>query len=131
MKRDWIIEQILILMNKEGSAYTELEAERIVIWLEEEGLLNVHFGNEEVSEVIEHFKEVFGTTRTSKWDRFAASRLVKKHGVPAILKVIDGLSATAGDKYGPSVNNVSQIEEKWPAIIRFLGGQTPQEVREL
>lgn len=126
MKReDWIEEKLTELLKEQYSAKS------ILLWFESEGLLNVHFGNEEISEVIEHFKETFNTTRTSKWDRFAAGRLVKKHGVPAILKVIDALAATAGQKFAPSVNNVSQVEEKWPTIIRFLGGQVTSEAREL
>lgn len=130
MKRDWIKEQIEKLLD-DTIGDTD-RGERIVAWLEGEGLINTNYGDPEVSTIVESFKEHFGTTKTSKWDRFAAKRLASKHGVDRILAVIDALSMVGGDKYAPSVNNVSQIEEKWVAIIRFLGGKVESEgVKEL
>lgn len=124
MKRDWIIEKLTELSD-------ESTAIEIIAFLEAEGLLNVEFGNEEVTTVIEEFKKWFGTTKATKWDRFAAKRLVNKHGVPAVLRVIEALCSQSGHKYAPTVNSVSQLEEKWPGTIKFLQGQVPQEAREL
>jgi transposase len=76
--------------------------------------------NKDVQAVVEAFKESFGTTTTSRYDRFAAKRLSDKHGTDNIVKIIKVLAQHTGDKYTPSVNGVRQIEEKWVNIAAFF-----------
>ena len=83
--------------------------------------------NKDVQAIVEAFSETFGTTAASKYDRFAASRLAKKHGADGIVKVIKLLGQNSGDKYTPVVNNVRQIEEKWPAIGAFFTRMKKQQ----
>lgn len=123
MKREYVIEIITRYVNKGV-------AETIVERLEEEGLLNLHYGDSDVSTIVEAFKEAFGTTRASKYDRFSATRLARKHGAQSVVQIIKILAAKSDDKYAPTVRDVSQLEQKWVSVVKFLRGQaeTYQEV---
>ncbi len=72
-----------------------------------------------VQSVLDAFSEAFGTTKASRYDRYAAKRLYVKYEED-IIKIIDALAACATDKYAPVVNSVSQLEEKLPQIAKFL-----------
>lgn len=104
------------------------QAEAILAALEQAGLLDLtDYGNAEINAVIEQFKQVFGTTKASRYDRYAASRLIKRHGLEMIKAVILALAARSHDKYSPTVSSISQLEEKWVNVIKFLQlGNTPE-----
>lgn len=80
-------------------------------------------GNPDVNAIIGAFTESFGTTKSTKYDRWAAHRLAMKHGASVIVNIIKALAASRGDKYCPSVNSVKQIEEKWVNIANYIGRQ--------
>lgn len=122
MQRDYLIALVAKFSDK---------AEAIVDALIEEGVVNAHFGNQEISEVIETFKQKFGTTRTSRYDRFAAKRLVDKHGAETVIQAITALSLLQSRDFAPSANNVVDIERKWPSIVKFLNGQRSTAIDEL
>lgn len=126
MRRDYIVGLVASLL-KEGKG-----AEEIVDKLIDEGIFNEHYGNQEVSGVIETFKQTFGTTATSKYDRFAASRMVKKHGTESVVAVVKALGLLKDREYAPVVNNVSQMERKWASIVSFLNNQrSSEEIKSL
>lgn len=114
MNRKDILELVTKLV---GNAQT---AETVVNALSEAGVLHVGFGDAEVDIIVDKFKDTFGTTKTTKYDRFAASRLAKKYGSQAVVGVIDLLASKSGEKYVPVVGNVSQLEEKWVSVLNFL-----------
>jgi len=76
--------------------------------------------NPDIQTVIDAFSESFGTTTSNKYDRFATKRLVDKYGVDGIVKVIKALRSFNDDQYCPTVNNIRDIEKKWPAVIKFI-----------
>jgi predicted DNA-binding protein YlxM (UPF0122 family) len=78
-----------------------------------------------IQSIVDAFSEAFGTTKSSKWDRFAAKRLHVKYQAPEVVKLINALANATGDKFAPSVNNVAQLEEKLPQVVKFL--QTKSE----
>lgn len=95
-------------------------AEMSVDVLVQEGVLHVGFGEPDIDKIIEAFKSTFGTTKASRYDRFAAKRLAEKYGSQAICGIIQLLANRSGDKYAPMVNSVSQLEEKIVNVLRFL-----------
>lgn len=89
------------------------------------------YGDGEVNKVINAFTKAFGTTKSTKYDRFAAKRLSDKYTADEIVRAIDALSQTQSDKYSPSVRSVSQFEEKLPNIIRYLQNKSNDKVINL
>lgn len=98
----------------------EIKADIILERLEEEGVLHLGYGNAEIDMVVKKFSDTFGTTKTSKYDRFAAQRLVRKYGADSLVGIIGLLGNRVGERYAPVVNSVSQMEEKFPSILNFL-----------
>lgn len=91
--------------------------------LKEENLLHIGHGDPDIDKVIETFKEAYGVTKITRYDRWAANRLVQKHGSQSICQIIRMLAEQAGHPYAPVPNNIVQIEEKWVAILSFLRKQ--------
>lgn len=96
------------------------KAEQIVEALEKAGALNLSYGNEGIAQVIDAFKQHYGVTKTSKYDRWAANRLVKKHGVETVVAVIQVMAAAQQQPYCPVINSISQLEDKWLSISNFI-----------
>lgn len=122
MRRDYILEVVNSITA--DPAISEAIVER----LEQEDLLNLHYGDQDVGKIIEVFKNSFHTTRTSKWDRFAAKRLANKHSVEAVCQIIQLLDQRQDYKYVPVINSISQLEDKWVNVIKFLRKSKPVEV---
>lgn len=89
------------------------------------------YGNKDINAVIKAFTDSFGTTKTTKYDRFAAKRLSDKYEPKIIVGAIRALSASQSDKYCPSVRSVTQFEEKLPNIIRYLKNKSTDGVLAL
>lgn len=112
-----------ILAIIEGIVGDRDTAEQVLAALQDQGLITFSYGNQDVNAIIKTFAELFGSTKTTKYDRFAASRMAKSPhyggsaGVVGMLRLYHSLS---GDKYAPSVSSVAQLEEKLPAIVAFL-----------
>ncbi len=95
-------------------------AETVVQTLSDENLLHIGFGDADVDMIIQKFVDTFGTTKTTKQDRWAASRLAGKYGSQAVCGIIGLLGTLQTQKYAPVVNSVVQFEEKIPSILNFL-----------
>ena len=119
MDREYVIE----LFKQHVDVET---AEILVTLLEEDGLLTfkVNKSKPDINAIVLGFREAFGTTKTSKFDRFAANRLVKAYGPENVLNVIKALSGLQGQKFCPTVNSVSELETKWVSVGRFLARNT-------
>lgn len=88
--------------------------------------------NQDVQEVIDTFKEAFGTTASDSYDRFAAKRLIDKHTTKTIVTIIKAMSHYGGDKYAPNVNSVRDLEKKFVTVMNFLKRQnSSNQVMEL
>ena len=87
--------------------------------------------NPDIQTVIDAFAESFGTTKHTKYDRFAAKRLHTKYTVSEVVRLIKALAAKSNEKYCPSVNSVSQLEDKLPQVVKFLQGQPDNTEVEL
>lgn len=87
--------------------------------------------NNDVQAIVDTFTQCFETTATSKYDRFAANRLAKKHGAKKIVQIIQILAAHSGDKYCPTINNIRQLEDKWPSIGNFFNKLQKSQTIEL
>lgn len=116
MRKEYIIELITSIVKDKPTA------EMVVERLQEEGLLVLGYGNSEIDNVLQKFADTFGTTKISKYDRFAANRLVKKYGDKALIGVIDLYGKNIQERFAPRVNSVSELENKMPSILLFLRG---------
>lgn len=105
----------------------DVKAESLLERLEEEGLIQSHYGDQETSMIVEAFKRIFGTTKVSKYDRFAAKRLARKHGTKAVISIMELLASKQNEKFAPVVGSVSQLEDKFVHVAHFLRGQVIQE----
>lgn len=94
--------------------------EDILDMLEEEGVLHLGYGEPDVDLILSTFKEIFGTTKASRQDRWAANRMAAKYGSQAVAGIIRALGAQTGSKYAPIVNNVAEMENKMVSILNFL-----------
>ena len=74
----------------------------------------------EVDQVTTAFTKSFGTTSTSRYDRYAATRLIKRYPPKELIKIIEILAQHRGDAYCPVIGNVHQLEQKWVSVQRFL-----------
>ena len=117
-RRDYIIEVIAKTAN-----VSKPIAESVLERLNDEGVLHLGYGNAEIDQVVEKFADTFGTTKTSKYDRFATARLVKKYGAQAVIGVIGLLGQLSDQPYAPVAGNIVQLEEKWVSILSFLRKQ--------
>lgn len=114
MRKKYILELITSIT---GDA---IKAELIMERLQEEGLLVIGYGDTDVDRIVDKFKETFGTTKVSKYDRFAAQRLAKKYGSQAIVGIIQLLADNSTEKYAPVVGSVAQLEEKIVSVLNFV-----------
>lgn len=90
-----------------------------------DGIISLTYaGVPEISEAVDAFQIFFGTTATLKTDRFAAARLVKRYGAALVIEVIENLGNRKSEKYAPVVNNISQLEAKWPSVLKFISNDT-------
>lgn len=122
MRRDYIVGVVEAVVGKRAIA------EAVVARLESEGLLNVFFGDQDISLICETFKEQFGTTKISRYDRYAAGRLAKRYGGEQIAGIIKLMASRASEPYAPTVGSVTQLEEKLVNVMKFLKGQAVQEI---
>lgn len=93
--------------------------------------LPVSYGNKDVNAIVEAFKQSFGTTKTTKYDRWAAKRLSDAYGTDNIVKVIQALADISRDKYTPVVNNVAQLEQKWNSVGKAIANQSNNAMVDL
>lgn len=130
-RRDF--ERLTNALESSGAAEVEILGELIPKDPERNGtiteVVKKDARNPEVQKVVDAFQGAFGTTKVSKWDRFAASRLSKKYGADNIAQIITILAQHQGDKYTPVVNSIRQLEEKWVNVSNFFSRiQENQEV---
>lgn len=117
---DWVVEMIAQIVQDSPTSAAPKTAEIIVERLKEEGLLHIGHGNADIDKVVVAFADSFGTTRTSKYDRYAARRLVAKYGTDSVCGIIKMLAEKSGGKYYPVVNDISQLERKFVSVLNFL-----------
>lgn len=99
-------------------------AEEIVRRLGDEGLLmQPSFGDKTVSRIVGTFKEAFGTTKTSRYDRYAASRLATRYSADQVCQIIVLMAGAAAEPYAPVINNVSELENKWVSVLAHIKKQ--------
>ena len=121
MRKQYIIDLIATIVKDKPTA------EMVVERLEEEGLLVLGYGSSEIDNVVQKFTDTFGTTKTSKYDRFAADRLTKKYGSQAICGIIGLMGEHGSEQFAPHLNNLSELENKLPSVLLFLRKQRGDE----
>lgn len=114
-REDWVVGLV-----QDVTRCDKPTAVMLVERLMEEGLLHLGYGNADIDKVVEKFKKTFGTTKTSKYDRFAARRLADKYGSQAVCGIIDLLAKHQNEKYSPVVNDVSELEKKFVSVLNFV-----------
>lgn len=127
--RKWV-EQIIAALIKGGESQPQLTAESIVDVLIEEGVLHLGYGDADIDIITDTFKEVYGTTKTSQGDRFAARRLADKYGSQAIVGIMRLLAQHSQEQYAPVVNSVTQLETKLSSVLSFLRKTHAESVDE-
>lgn len=130
-RKAWAIELIAQIVKDAPTSAASKTAEVIVDRLLEEGVLHLGYGDKEVDRVVDKFVETFGTTKTSRQDRWAANRLVTKYGERAVVGIIDMLASNSTEKFAPVVNNITQLESKMPSVLNFLRNIQQDEVIQL
>lgn len=125
-RKTWVVELVASLAGVD-----EPTATVVVERLMEEGLLVLGYGDKGVERIVSQFTDTFGTTKTSRQDRWAAHRLSEKYTAQAVCGIIGLLATKQTERYAPVVNSVAQLEEKWSSILNFLRKQndnTPVDV---
>lgn len=117
-RKKYIVDMIANMIS--GSKNPTMTAGMIVERMQDEGLLVLGFGDTDVDRVIETFKKTFGTTKATKYDRFAANRMCSKYGAQSVCGVITLLASSSAERFAPVVGSVSQLEEKWVSVLNFL-----------
>lgn len=112
--RKWLLELLV------STGVSQQQAEIIADRLQEENILHLGYGDKDVDDIVDTFRDAFGTTKTTKQDRFAADRLAKAHGAKAVTAIIRMLAQRSSEPYVPVVNNVSELEKKLQSILHFL-----------
>lgn len=110
----WVVELISQIVKDKPTA--EMVVERLM----EEGLLHLGRGNADVDIIVDTFTDVFGTTKVSRTDRWAAHRLGSKYGAQAVVGIMRLLASKANEQYAPVVGSVAQLETKWVSVLHFL-----------
>lgn len=123
-KKDWVVEIVTQIV---GDAIT---AEMVVDRLMEENLLHIGYGNADIDKVVEKFKTTFGTTKVTRYDRFAANRLVATYGMQAVCGIIQLLADNSTEKYAPIVGSIAQLETKWVSVLNFVRSLKNDEIIE-
>lgn len=121
-RRAWVVELVAQIVKDTPTA------EMVVDRLMEEGLLHLGYGNADIDMVVQKFTDTFGTTKVSKYDRFAAHRLVNKYGSQAVVGIVQLLADSSTEKYAPVVGSIAQLEDKWVSVMNFLRTQKGEEV---
>lgn len=106
----------------------KIKAEVVMERLTDEGVLVLGYGDADVDKIVDKFKETFGTTKTSKIDRYSAHRLGAKYGSQAVTGIIQILGDNQGVRYAPVVNSVADLESKWVSILNFVRNLKSDEV---
>jgi hypothetical protein len=86
----------------------------------DQGFISFKANDNETEEICQAFKKSFGTTSVSRYDRYAASRLLTKYNVKDLIQLIEILANHKDDKYCPVVSSIRQLEEKWIGVRRFI-----------
>lgn len=129
-KRDLAIASVRSQLDDfDANAYNlDVTAETVVDNLIRDGVIALsYFGDSDTSLLVDAFQMLFGTTAPIRTDRFAASRLVKRYGVPFLVGVVEQLAARKQEKFMPTVNNLTQLEAKWPQVMRFVQSKGENE----
>jgi len=111
---DWVVQLVANVVGDQATAKMVVEV------LMEEGLLSVGYGDADVDRVVQKFTDTFGTTKVSKYDRYAARRLAQKYGSQAIVGIIQLLGENREEKYAPVIGNIVQLEDKLVSVLNFL-----------
>lgn len=120
MNRQALIELVHSLVKDKPTA------EMVVDRLHDEGVLHIGRGDVSVDQVVETFVDTFGTTKTTRYDRFAAKRLADKYGAKVVCQVIQMLGSQRDQKYAPTVGSITQLETKWVSVFNFLRKQSQE-----
>lgn len=113
-RRDYILDILTTIIGDKVKAEVVLER------LEDEGVIHLGYGIQEIDQIVEKFTTVFGTTKTTKYDRWAAGRMAKKYGAQAVCGIIGLLGKFSQEKFAPVVNNVTELENKMPSVLNFI-----------
>lgn len=113
-RRDWIVDLLTEITED------KVKSEAIIEILLAEGVLRLGYGDHDVDAILDCFKAVYGTTKASSQDRWAAHRLADKYGGQAIVGIIKLLGHNSKEPYCPVVNNISELEKKFVSVMSFL-----------
>jgi len=116
------------LQTSKGSIYNARLRLKPLIDVLETMESTISYGDPVINSIIDSFKDNFGTTKVSQYDRYAARRLAAKYGADDIISVIEALSKSRGQKYCPSINSVLELERKLVTVIDFLKKQSDNNV---
>ncbi|MFD4554442.1 hypothetical protein ACFWP5_08940 [Streptomyces sp. NPDC058469] len=84
----------------------------------------VTYGNADINEVIAYFETAFNLTMPrAKQQRWAAKRMLTKHGMADLKQVIDAARAVRGIQYAPVILSLEDLAEKWNKLAEFYRKQ--------
>lgn len=108
-----------------------LTAEMVIDRLQENGYLQLGYGNGDVDTIVGAFKDTLGTTKVSRPDRYAANRLAKKWGATSVVGIIKLYANLRDDDYAPVIGSVTQLEDKWVNVLTFIRKRAQQKDGEV
>lgn len=121
--RNWVVELVATT-----AAVPYGVAEAVVDRLMEEGVLVLGYGDADVQKIVETFSNTFGTTKTSRYDRFAAHRLTQRYGSQAVCGIIQLLGQRIEEPYAPVPRSVADLESKWVSVLNFVRKQNSETI---
>lgn len=113
-KRDWVVDLLVKVVKDKPTANMVLDV------LIDAGVLNLDYGDQDIGRIVTAYTETFGTTKVTKYDRFAAQRLAKRYGVQVVYQIILLLGKQRDEPYAPVIASISDLESKWVNVMNFL-----------
>ena len=91
------------------------------------------YGNEEVNEALEYWETVLGTPILAqmKANRFAASNLIKKHGLRGVKQLIDAIVKTKTDRYAPRISDFVTLQRRLNDLIDWTVRNNAEKMVEI
>ena len=77
------------------------------------------YGNTDINGLFEYWSDKLGYSIEGnvKRNRIACSNLIRKHGIDAVKRLVDGVELAQMDKYAPRISNYVQLQAKQTDLI--------------
>ena len=121
------VPDVALLSDKNGTPNKDKTVRQDSKTLSKESSEVVSYGNEEINKLVNHFEGKIGTFTRKKMNRYAANRLLKKHGLKGVAGAINYAAQVRGQQYAPQVTSFLELEDKWLKLEAHAGKRVKQQ----